>query len=60
MLTPTLHEDENLIWKIIHAGASGYIIKSDPPVEILTAIKIAREALPYYSNTIKTKFSVAL
>ena len=52
MLTPTLHEDENLIWKIIHAGADDYIIKSDPTAEILTAIKIASEALPHYGNTI--------
>jgi DNA-binding NarL/FixJ family response regulator len=58
----TVFEDEQNIFESIKAGASGYLLKRDPPEEILNAIrkvhigeaimngKIARKVLEYYSK----------
>ena len=58
----TVFEDDQNIFESIKAGATGYLLKKDPPAEILGAIrkvhngeaimngKVARKVLKYYSE----------
>ncbi|WP_123040276.1 response regulator [Cohnella candidum] len=39
VLILTMHDDEEYLFRAIHAGASGYILKSAPHEELLTAIQ---------------------
>lgn len=39
VLILTMHDDEGYLFRAIHAGASGYILKSAPHEELLTAIR---------------------
>ncbi|MCD9020680.1 response regulator transcription factor [Cohnella silvisoli] len=39
ILILTMHDDEEYLFRAIHAGASGYILKSAPHEELLTAIR---------------------
>ncbi|MEX2104591.1 MAG: response regulator transcription factor [Bacilli bacterium] len=39
VLMLTMHDDEEYLFRAIHAGASGYILKSAPHDELLTAIR---------------------
>jgi two-component system, NarL family, response regulator NreC len=38
ILILTMHDDEEYLFRVIHAGASGYILKSAPHDELLAAI----------------------
>lgn len=38
VLVLTMHDDDEYLFRAIHAGASGYILKSAPHEELLTAI----------------------
>ncbi|NEW04856.1 response regulator transcription factor [Paenibacillus sp. SYP-B3998] len=39
ILILTMHDDDEYLFRAIHAGASGYILKSAPHEELLTAIQ---------------------
>jgi len=39
VLILTMHDDEEYLFRAIHAGASGYVLKSAPHEELLTAIQ---------------------
>jgi two-component system, NarL family, response regulator NreC len=39
ILILTMHDDEEYLFRVIHAGASGYILKSAPHDELLAAIQ---------------------
>ncbi|MDD9266762.1 response regulator [Paenibacillus sp. GCM10023248] len=39
VLVLTMHDDDEYLFRAIHAGASGYILKSAPHEELLTAIR---------------------
>lgn len=39
VLILTMHDDEQYLFQAIHAGASGYILKSAPHHELMTAIR---------------------
>lgn len=39
ILILTMHDDEEYLFRAIHSGASGYILKSAPHEELLTAIR---------------------
>jgi len=39
ILILTMHDDEEYLFQAIHAGASGYILKSAPHEELMTAIR---------------------
>lgn len=53
VLILTMHDDEGYLFRAIHAGASGYILKSAPHEELLTAIRhiAAGEAYLYPTAT---------
>jgi two-component system response regulator NreC len=40
VLILTMHDDEEYLFRAIHSGASGYILKSAPHEELLTAIRL--------------------
>ncbi len=43
----TIHEDEEYFFKMLQAGANGYVPKRAAPAELLTAIRIAAEGGVY-------------
>ncbi|WP_276357999.1 response regulator transcription factor [Cohnella caldifontis] len=49
ILILTMHDDEEYLFRAIHAGASGYILKSAPHDELLTAIRHIAQGNAYLS-----------
>lgn len=47
VLILTMHDDEEYLFRAIHAGASGYILKSAPHEELLTAIRLVASGNAY-------------
>lgn len=43
----TIHEDEEYFFKMLHAGASGYVPKRAAPEELITAVRTAAEGGVY-------------
>ena len=43
----TIHEDEEYFFKMLEAGASGYVPKRAAPEELLTALRAAAESEVY-------------
>lgn len=50
----TIHEDEEYFFKMLQAGASGYVPKRAAPEELLTAI---RTSVPYVINHVIKNWS---
>lgn len=49
------HEGDAMIARALRAGASGYVSKNAPPMEILTAIRSALLGEPYVSMALRRK-----
>lgn len=47
----TMHDDDEYLFQAIHAGASGYILKSAPHEELLTAIRTVAAGNAYLYPT---------
>lgn len=47
----TMHDDDEYLFRAIHAGASGYILKSAPHEELVTAIRTVAEGNAYLYPT---------
>lgn len=47
VLILTMHDDEQYLFKAIHSGASGYVLKSAPHEELLQAIALVAEGNAY-------------
>ncbi len=47
ILILTMHDDEEYLFRAIHAGASGYILKSAPHEELLAAIRSVADGSAY-------------
>lgn len=43
----TMHNDEQYLFRALRAGASGYVLKSAPITELVTAIKQVHEGMVY-------------
>ncbi|MFS1512816.1 response regulator [Chengkuizengella sp. SCS-71B] len=55
ILILTMHDDEEYLFRVIQAGASGYILKSAPHEELLNAIHCVASGSAYlYPSAIKT------
>ncbi|MDP5275611.1 response regulator [Chengkuizengella axinellae] len=55
ILILTMHDDEEYLFRVIQAGASGYILKSAPHEELLNAIKCVASGSAYlYPSAIRT------
>jgi two-component system, NarL family, response regulator NreC len=51
VLVLTMHDDDEYLFRSIHAGASGYILKSAPHEELLTAIQFVADGNAYLYPT---------
>lgn len=51
ILILTMHDDDEYLFRAIQAGASGYILKSAPHEELLTAIRTVSEGNAYLYPT---------
>lgn len=51
VLILTMHDDEQYLFRAIHAGASGYLLKNAPYEELLTAIRTVADGNAYLTPT---------
>lgn len=51
VLILTMHDDDEYLFRAIHAGASGYVLKSAPHEELLAAIRSVSEGNAYLYPT---------
>jgi len=51
VLILTMHDDDEYLFRSIHAGASGYVLKSAPHEELLTAIESVAQGNAYLYPT---------
>ena len=51
VLVLTMHDDDEYLFRAIHAGASGYILKSAPHEELLSAIQFVADGNAYLYPT---------
>ena len=47
VIAVTMHENEEYLFQILHAGASGYIVKGAPPSELFAAIRAVCQGQAY-------------
>ncbi|GIQ69522.1 DNA-binding response regulator [Xylanibacillus composti] len=55
VLILTMHDDDEYLFRAIHAGASGYVLKSAPHDELVTAIQTVAEGNAYLYPTATKK-----
>jgi len=53
ILMLSMHEDVNIVKRVLNAGASGYILKNTDQKELISAIEIIALGETYYSESIK-------
>lgn len=47
ILILTMHDDEEYLFRVLHAGASGYVLKSAPDMELLSALRTVAQGAAY-------------
>jgi DNA-binding NarL/FixJ family response regulator len=52
VLILTMHESDDLVQQVVHAGARGYILKDEADRVLLAAVDAARHHKPYFSGRI--------
>lgn len=55
ILALTMHEDERYLFRAIHAGASGYVVKGAPPADFIAAIRSVAEGQAYLGPALTRK-----
>jgi DNA-binding NarL/FixJ family response regulator len=50
ILILTMHESDDLVQQVVHAGARGYILKDEADRVLLAAVDAARQHKPYFST----------
>jgi len=45
----TMHDEESILTEVLHAGARGYVLKSDPSRNIVSAVEALAKGKPYFS-----------
>jgi DNA-binding NarL/FixJ family response regulator len=48
----TMHDEESILTEVLHAGARGYVLKSDPSRNIVSAVEALAKGKPYFSPEI--------
>ena len=48
------YDDTHYVWSLLAAGAKGYLLKSDPPEKLLTAIRQVKAGETVLSQTVQT------
>jgi two-component system response regulator NreC len=51
ILVLTMHDDEEYLFRVLQAGASGYILKSAPDLDLLNAIRTVHSGAAYLHPT---------
>lgn len=51
ILVLTMHDDEEYLFRVLQAGASGYILKSAPDLDLITAIRTVHSGAAYLHPT---------
>lgn len=52
ILILTMHDDEEYLFRVLQAGASGYILKSAPDFDLITAIRQVHSGAAYLLSLI--------
>ena len=52
MLIFTMHDNETLILDLLHAGARGYLLKSDANRYLISAIEALAIHKPYFTSSV--------
>jgi two-component system nitrate/nitrite response regulator NarL len=52
VLVVSVHSNKSSIFRVIHAGAHGYVSKEAPPEELLRAIESVHEGKPHFSEDV--------
>jgi len=47
VLVLTMHDDEEYLFRVLQAGAAGYILKSAPDLDLITAIRSVQKGMAY-------------
>lgn len=47
VLILTMHDDEEYLFRVLQAGASGYVLKSAPDMELLSALRTVAQGAAY-------------
>ncbi len=55
VLALTMHEDERYFFQILHAGASGYVVKGAPPADLIAAIRSVHQGQAYLYPSLARK-----
>ncbi|MFN3477646.1 MAG: response regulator [Candidatus Methylomirabilales bacterium] len=55
ILALTMHEDERYFFQMVHAGASGYVVKGAPPADLLAAIRSVSQGQAYLDPSLAKK-----
>jgi DNA-binding NarL/FixJ family response regulator len=48
----TMHDEESILTEVLRAGARGYVLKSDPSAQLVSAIEALARGKPYFSAEI--------
>ncbi len=58
ILILTMHDDEEYLFRVLQAGASGYVLKSAPDMELLSALRTVSQGAAYlYPSATKSLIS---
>lgn len=52
ILVFTMHDDEKLLRELLAAGARGYVLKSDAPQHLISAIEALAEHTPFFTDRV--------
>ena len=52
VLVFTMHDDEDLIREVLHAGARGYLVKSEADGQIVAAVESLARHRPFFSSQV--------
>lgn len=52
VLIYTMHDREDIVQKVLRAGARGYVLKSDPGPDLIAAVEALLMRKPYFSGAV--------
>lgn len=52
VLALSMHDDEETILEMLHAGVNGYVLKNAEPAEVKAALRAMEQAGSYYTNRV--------
>lgn len=52
VLIYTMHDREDIVQKVLRAGARGYVLKSDPGLDLIVAVEALLMRKPYFSGAV--------